>query len=420
MSEGLRPCSSDRLTAAIEGIARHILSTTDATRSDRLWPAHYRVFATNPLSIAYGACGVAEFVQSALGEIPKEVYKWLETRLIGIDGYPPGLLLGTAGVAYQFHRLGMGERAREILELSYASRLRFADPTMFFGAAGWGLVSLYFYQATGDPYYLAKVGEACEYLISTARSEGGMLCWAHSMDGEIHLGYGYGASGIALFLLRAGLALGKPDVVECASRALSFDLQNRMETPRGWAWPHQVGGKVRLPYWAHGAAGVGVSAIRISCATGQQYFRTAAESIAESVNVRWTVLPSQLDGIAGIGEFMLDMFLLTGRQDYWQRAATMAETALWYAVERDGGLAFPGRWHSRLTTDYATGSAGIGLFFLRLRAPGPRFLVDLADADVGRQADIDVSRPPCSELAMSNQKDDALGYRPISNASLSA
>jgi tRNA A-37 threonylcarbamoyl transferase component Bud32 len=41
------------------------------------------------------------------------------------------------------------------------------------------------------------------------------------------------------------------------------------------------------------------------------------------------------------------------------------------------GTPFPGRWLTRVSNDYATGAAGIGLFFERLLRPGPRRFVDL-------------------------------------------
>lgn len=135
-----------------------------------------------------------------------------------------------------------------------------------------------------------------------------------------------------------------------------------------------------LPYWGHGAAGVGTAAVRVHRLVGDELLEEAARIIADSAFCKWTILPNQIDGLAGIGEFMIDMFMSTREHKYLERAQEIAETILWYVIERPDGITFPGRWLNRISLDYATGSAGIGMFLLRLLNPGPRYIVDLARA----------------------------------------
>ncbi len=368
-----------RIEATVDRIASYILHAADYSRRDRLWPAHYSVFSTNPLSVAYGACGNAEFLRRAFGEVPEEVVEWILDQPITVHDYAPGIFVGLAGIAYELHRLGREPEAEQVMATCFESPLLFDDPTMFFGIAGWGLVSLYFHQRTGNPLYRDRVAEACDRLLTTAVESDEGIHWIHAMDETIHYGYGYGASGIGLFLLRAGLALGRRDAVHAARRALDYDLANRYDTLRGWSWPDRAESSLSLPYWGHGAAGVGTAAIRFHHALGDDRYAEAARSIADSAFCKWTILPSQVEGVSGIAEFMLDMFDFTGEQEYRDRAATIADTILWYAIERPNGIVFPGRWLSRVSTDFATGSAGIGLFLLRLVRRGPRFLVDMDD-----------------------------------------
>lgn len=75
---------------------------------------------------------------------------------------------------------------------------------------------------------------------------------------------------------------------------------------------------------------------------------------------------------------MLDVYRSTGDEEYWNKACDIAETILWFRVEDDGGIAFPGRWLNRITHDYATGSAGIGMFLSRLVEPRARDFADLS------------------------------------------
>ncbi len=71
-------------------------------------------------------------------------------------------------------------------------------------------------------------------------------------------------------------------------------------------------------------------------------------------------------GLAGLGDFMLDMHELTGEAKYLESAVKVGEGIMQFRVERGQGVAFPGDMLSRLCCDYGTGSAGIGLFFNRL------------------------------------------------------
>jgi hypothetical protein len=98
-------------------------------------------------------------------------------------------------------------------------------------------------------------------------------------------------------------------------------------------------------------------------------------------------------GLAGIAEFMLDVFTVTADETYLAYAADMADTVLWYKLDRDEGIAWPGRWLTYVANDYATGGAGIGLFLSRLlaaasrpRADLPRMPVDLACAPTSLRA----------------------------------
>ncbi|MDP9351425.1 MAG: lanthionine synthetase C family protein, partial [Chloroflexota bacterium] len=368
-----------RIEETTKQAARYIVSTADYTRTDRLWPAHFQLFSTNPLSVAYGACGTALFLNETLG-VPESVKRWLLDHEVTVEDYPPGLFMGLAGIAFTLFEIGLHDRAEEVMRLTYRSPLLYREPNMFLGAAGWGLVSLYFYERTGKQLYLDRAVQAGEYLVGDARPDGETVYWRYNSDERVHFGYGYGASGISLFLLYLGLKVGRPAFLECARKGLEFDLSNRRDTPDGVSWVRYQNDFTTYPYMLHGNAGIGAVILRFAHHLGDQRYRALAEEVAESIVLKWSALPSLLEGLSGIGEYMLDLFRFTGDESYRDRALDMAETLLWYKLDTPEGVAFPCRWLSRISNDYATGSAGIGLYLARLVRPGRRLFLDLSDS----------------------------------------
>ncbi|MFB7247354.1 hypothetical protein CW362_21815 [Streptomyces populi] len=373
----------DRLFAEVhrtlDGLADGLLRTVDDGRSDRLWPADPMVFATNPLSVAHGACGPALFLRAvAPGAPPNEVVSWMRRQSIDTDTYPPGLYLGLAGIAWAFHDLGLTDRAESVMQTLYASPLLFEEPDMFLGAAGWGTASLRFHAVTGAQNHLEHAVRAGEHLLTTAQHGEGTCSWRRRQDDLVHYGYGYGASGIALFLLHLHLATGDDRFRSCAVRALEYDLAHARRTELGMQWPRFQDDTVVYPYWIHGSAGIGSTVVRFHHLLGIERYGDLARRIADDTYVKYSYTPGLFEGLAGIGEFMLDMHCFTGEERYRRNAFDIAETLLWFRTEGEDGTAFPGRWLTRVSHDYATGSAGVGLFLSRLLRPRARAFVDLA------------------------------------------
>ncbi|WP_137991644.1 lanthionine synthetase C family protein [Streptomyces vilmorinianum] len=372
----------------LRAIADTLLRTCDDRRTDRLWPADYMVFATNPLSVAYGACGPALLLRSTTsargpagelpaGELPAGVTSWMLGQPLGTDTYPPGLYVGLAGIAWAFHDLGWEDRGEAVMAMLYESPLLYDEPSVFLGVAGWGMASLRFHARTGRQVYLERAVQAGEALLDTARHEDDTCSWQSSHDGRVHYGYGYGASGIALFLLHLHLLTGDARFGSCAVRALEFDLAHASESGLGLQWQRVHGDPVMYPYWIHGSAGVGSVLVRFHHLLGIERYGDLARRVADDTFVKYTYTPGLFEGLAGIGEFMLDMYRFTGEEDYRAKAFDIAETILWFRIEDEAGIAFPGRSLNRITHDYATGSAGIGMFLSRLVDPRERAFVDL-------------------------------------------
>lgn len=125
---------------------------------------------TNPLSVAYGACGPALLLRSATSArepaaaLPAEVASWMLGQPLGTDTYPPGLYVGLAGIAWAFHDLGWEDRGEAVMAMLYESPLLYDEPGMFLGVAGWGLASLRFHVRTGKQVHLdraVQAGKSC-------------------------------------------------------------------------------------------------------------------------------------------------------------------------------------------------------------------------------------------------------------------
>ncbi|NYV72855.1 lanthionine synthetase LanC family protein [Streptomyces sp. UH6] len=362
----------------LDGLVDGLLRTADDRRSDRLWPSDPMVFATHPLGVAHGACGPALLLDAVTREpLPEEITSWMLRRPVGTDTCPPGLYLGLAGIAWTFHDLGLTDRAEELMAALYASPLLYEEPGVFLGAAGWGTAALRLHAATGAQVHLDHAVRAGEHLLTTAQHDGATSYWRCGLDDSVHHGHGYGASGIALFLLHLHHATGDDRYRSCAVRALEFDLAHATVGELGMQWPRIRGGTVVYPYWIHGSAGVGSTLVRFHHVLGGERYGDLARRVADDTYVKYTYTPGLFEGLSGIGEFMLDMHCFTGEERYRRRALDIAETLLWFAVESEDGTAFPGRSLTRVSHDYATGSAGVGLFLSRLVRPRARAFVDL-------------------------------------------
>lgn len=366
---------SSEIDAAPQQIAQGIVGLTDATRDDRLWPCDPIVFSTNSVGVAYGGWGIAYFLDQCLGAVPDPAMAWLRSRSLSVNEQPPGLYVGLAGVALAQCAVGLTNDAESVMRLVRQSRLRFSDPSMMFGAAGWGFASLAMFEATGDQEYVADAVEAADFLLRTAEREGDSLRW-RSRDGLQHVGFGYGSAGIALFLMQAGLVSNRADYTSAARDAFKHVMEACLPTPAGIGWKDTTDATITAPSLLRGGAGIGCTAVRFAANLGDPEYFALCDDIARSLRVRVGLMPGLFDGLAGVGEFFLDLFTLTGESECSSAAQALGDAVLLFGVETPEGLAFPGASLDRISADWGTGAAGVGAFLLRLKKGGPRPFID--------------------------------------------
>jgi serine/threonine protein kinase len=357
----------------------HFLQVASVDRSDRLFPADPKVFLTNPLSLAYGASGVAYAIKTLTGSVPQNITDWILRQKIGAENYPPGLYLGLTGIAWVFWELGFTDLAERLMHDSEGHPILEESPDIFYGLAGWGMAQLRFFLNTRDERYLDQALLAGTALARTAKEEDGRCYWPQA-DGGIALGFGHGASGISLFLLYLYLATQDEQYLDLGRRALDFDLAAVASNGEGaltWRM-NRASTAVLLPYLRYGTAGVGLATVRYHWLLGERRYREALEQMHPDVDRKYAIFPGRSIGLAGMGEFLLDLAATDG---FEERANASLERIvsglLLFQVRTEKGLGFPGYELFRLSADHATGSAGIALFLHRYltRRKGD-FLVD--------------------------------------------
>jgi len=350
----------------LTGIVAHIEQVATYARQDRLFPADPKVFATNPLSLAYGAAGVGYALKQITGTHSEQLLNWILRHKITPQTYAPGLYVGISGIAQCLLEMGAVQEGEALFQQTFHHRLLHDAPGIFYGTAGWGMTNLRFFLQTGDQLYLDKATKAGNHLLETCNLAPTGYFW--NTPNETPLGFAHGASGIAVFLLYLYLATRNEAFLEAGRKGLEFDLSFAVTTKDGGlSWRQATQGQSPLfPYWRFGSAGIGMAVLRFARLLGTEHYRSVLEKIFIDTDRKYVVLPGKFIGLAGIGDFMLDMHQFTGEARYLEAATKAAEGIRQFRVERQQGIAFPGDMLSRLCCDYGTGSAGIGLFLNRL------------------------------------------------------
>jgi Lanthionine synthetase C-like protein/Protein kinase domain len=367
-AEPPRPLRTDGdLKQIVDAIGDYILEVS-RTGSDPLdLPTDYRRFATNRLSVAYGASGVALFLKRTRGDVPEAFVEAFTREAARIDhqSYAPGLYVGGSGIAWTLLELGKQKEAEALLELASRSPIVFENADMFYGAAGFGLANLFFFARLSDDKYLKNAVAAFEQIKSKLKSDKGGLSY-YNTDTVYH-GFAHGAAGIGYFLLRLHEVTREEEHIEVAKKLLDFELASAEEEQPGYAvFKRSVEERVYYPYWRLGSAGVGAAALRFHAALGDEKYIDLACRIARHLAGGYTVFPTNFSGMAGIGGFFVDMHRRTGEESYLDEARRFVDRVMLFALEKPSGIVFPGEDLLRISTDFGTGSAGTGIFIHRI------------------------------------------------------
>lgn len=360
----------DDLRTIIDGIGGYIVEQIHAGPNPLDLPTDYRRFVTNPLSVAYGASGIALFLKRVRGEVPEAFLDAYlrEASAIKNDSFAPGLYVGSAGVAWTLLELGMRKEAEALMETAAQSPLLFENADLFYGASGWGLTNLFFFAQLGDEKYLKNAVDAFTRIKPMLKSDEGGLSYENT--DTIYHGLAHGPAGIGHFLLQLSRVTRQEEHLAVATALLDYELASA-DDERGTAvFRRSEAERVHFPYWRLGGAGIGSVALRFHAASGDARYLDMARKIARNLAGGYTVFPTNFSGMAGIGNFFVDMYRRTEEQGYLEEARRFVDRVMLFALEKPSGIVFPGEDLVRISTDYGTGSAGTGVFLHRIVAGG--------------------------------------------------
>ncbi|GJL76348.1 MAG TPA: hypothetical protein DEO56_00880 [Nitrosomonas nitrosa] len=363
-----------RAKQAVDGVVRYLNRTANTARNDRLFPADLLVFETNPLSVAYGATGVIYALHRIGGKVHQPLVDWVLQRSVNLDGYPPGLFLGQAGIAWVLSELGYIELAVKIMHAVRHHQNLNDSANVLHGAAGYGLACLKLWNKGAGSNFLDEAARIGKHLRNTSVLNQHGIYWP-GKKGGVTLGYAYGGSGIALFLLYLSLATRDQRTLELGRMALDFELQQGVWLdgefsgfPESIADPLEtvIEPTVSSCYWEVGSAGVGTALARFAAVTSDKELLSWLDHLAADASRKYTAFPQLFRGLAGLGNFLLDVWYQTGDERHLLAAWEAAEGVLLFRIDCEEGVAFPGEQTRRESADLATGGAGVALFLDRL------------------------------------------------------
>ncbi|MGW4856069.1 class III lanthionine synthetase LanKC [Streptomyces sp. NPDC004288] len=354
------------LTRLAEEVTSGLLETADADRPEWAFPPSPEAFRTNTVCLAHGTAGVVHALRRVGAPVPAEIRERLRRDALALRGaLPPGLLVGSAGIAPVLAGLGLVDEAVALLRDADGHPLTASCATLSGGRAGVGLGWLALHRLTREADHLERAVAAGEGLLRTADPRADL--GEHDARGLLH-----GRSGLALFLHRLARATGEDRFLEAGRLLLHQELDRTFALEDGALSVSDDARFTRaMPYLATGAAGLATALTRYVATAPDERCAAALPGLVAGIRVsRATKEPGLYRGLAGLSWFLTGHAELTGtaaaRED-----AVRAATGLWkYAVPYRRGVRFLGAGGQRFTADLSTGGAGVLLALHRLLA-GP-------------------------------------------------
>ena len=305
---------ADACRTIARGLGDFLRSHMQPSRKSELFPADPFVHHTNALSLGFGACGVLYALRKSGFEVPQQAYDWLEKTLDDCDpdDLAPGLLTGSAGIAWCLWELGLRERATALIAQANASPLLQHHHSYLYGMAGIGMANLHFYLRTAHERYLSLANGLADALLETAKHDEHGTSW--EADEVTHLGFGYGQSGVALFLLRLSQLSGRSELLAVGKRALDFDLSYGIEHESGvLSFPRAPGNLTIDPYIEEGSAGIAKVAMRYGV-------WERMDAILSDCWRKYASFPGLLYGLGSFVDVLTDAHLFSGDRKYLEMA----------------------------------------------------------------------------------------------------
>ncbi|MFF9980358.1 class III lanthionine synthetase LanKC [Streptomyces erythrochromogenes] len=349
-----RPILREDWPALRAQIIDGVLATATPDRQDRLFPGDPEQFATSEggAAFAYGAAGVLWSLAEAGASVPAHLTDWLVSATRALESPSPGFYTGLSGIAFALDRLGRADTARALVAQAGAcldTETGGTDDTLLSGASGVGLTLLHFARRTGEGALLDQAVRLAERITAGP---------AVSPDGRTRFGLLRGPAGRALFLLRLYEETGTPSFLEHAHAALRQELVHL-----GWKGDHlpdEAPG--RAPLLAVGSAGTAMVLHDFVAHRPDPELIRARDAILGSARHRFATQAGLFHGRSGTLVALRHMADGTdARNNGGEEESTRLHVngfAL-QTVRLDDRPAFLGHEAMRISTDLATGGAGV-------------------------------------------------------------
>jgi hypothetical protein len=241
------------------------------------------------------------------------------------------------------------------------------------GLAGLGIGYLAFAATASDPGPYRTLADQCaarllhgEAMIDEQLRALPVGNVAHGIS--VADGFAHGRAGIAYFLLTHAAQSGHEGSRRQARKLIDAladlvpDLASRAET------------RVARPMaasWCQGLAGIGTTLVRGACFFDDERLLKAAQTAATGCLAVAPRVPlvTQCCGLAGIGEFLLDLAIVTGDIHYRQNAIDVLNLMLIRSGGSRSAPCFPDNSMATNTPGWATGASGVLSFLRRLVDP---------------------------------------------------
>ncbi|MFH8621300.1 class III lanthionine synthetase LanKC [Streptomyces vietnamensis] len=354
------------LARLAEEVAAGLLEMADADRPEWAFPPSPEAFRTNNVCLAYGTAGVVHALHRAGAAVPEEIRERLRRDTLALrDALPPGLLVGSAGIARVLAGLGRLDEAVDLLRDADGHPLTASCGTLAGGRAGVGLGWLALHRLTGESSHLERAAAAGEGLLRTPDLPAAL--GEHDARGLLH-----GRSGLALFLHRLARDTGEGRFLEAGRLLLHQELDRTFPLDDGALSLSDNARLTRaMPYLATGAAGLAAVLTRYVATAPDERCAAALPRLVAGIRVSCATKEAGLyRGLAGLSWFLTEHAELTGTDAARGDAVRAATGLLKYAVPYRRGVRFLGAGSQRFTADLSSGGAGVLLTLHRLLA-GP-------------------------------------------------
>ncbi|AXX32271.1 serine/threonine protein kinase [Actinosynnema pretiosum subsp. pretiosum] len=342
---------------AIRSMRRAVLACATPERADRLFPGDSAQFRTGgATNLAHGASGVL-WALAQTGHRSPEHEQWLLDAVRRGGDHPPGFCTGAHGVAHVLDHLGHHDAATPLLERATARTGELTAIGLATGLAGAGLNLLHFARSRDDRALRRAALLAADRLADALERTESTPDKAPT-GGELKAGLMHGWSATALLFLRLHEDTGDPAHLDLARRALHRDLDKCVRTASGALQVEERGVRT-LAYLDVGSAGIALVADELLAACHDERVERALPALLTACGSEFVLQPQLFTGRAGL----ITALERNRRRDPSLGGAHLVQRHLrrlaWHAVPYQGHLAFPGDFGLRLSTDLATGVAGV-------------------------------------------------------------